>query len=84
MNSQKTIKKIMMEMIKIIIYILKILGMLALIFLLMVIYFVPTIIAIWCNKKHLGLIILLNIFLGWTIFFWFVALIISIVVSKKE
>jgi len=45
---------------------------------LLVLYFMPTIIAIARNNSPLG-IFLLNFFLGWTIIFWWVALIWSLV-----
>ena len=45
---------------------------------LLVLFFMPTIIAIARNVNPFG-IFLLNFFLGWTIVFWWVALIWSLV-----
>lgn len=44
---------------------------------LLVLFFMPTIIAVARNANPLG-IFLLNFFLGWTIVFWWVALIWSL------
>jgi Superinfection immunity protein len=44
---------------------------------LLVLYFIPTIIAIARNNQPLA-IFLLNFLLGWTIIFWWVALIWSL------
>ncbi len=43
------------------------------------IYFLPTIIAVARKKSNLLLIVLLNIFLGWTVIGWVVALILALV-----
>jgi hypothetical protein len=42
------------------------------------IYFLPTIIAIVRGKGNLLLILLLNIFLGWTLIGWVVALVLAL------
>lgn len=49
---------------------------------LLVLYFMPTIIAIARNVSPFG-IFLLNFFLGWTIVFWWVALIWSLVAAPR-
>jgi Superinfection immunity protein len=41
-------------------------------------YFLPTIIAIVRKKDNLLLILLLNIFLGWTLVGWIVALVLAL------
>ncbi|EMK02286.1 superinfection immunity protein [Leptospira sp. B5-022] len=46
-------------------------------------YFVPTIVAI-IKKKNLILIPILNLFLGWTIIGWIVALILCVLKSEKD
>jgi hypothetical protein len=45
----------------------------------LVIYFIPTIIAIMRHHRNLLAIILINIFLGWTFVGWIVSLIWAIV-----
>jgi T4 superinfection immunity protein len=45
---------------------------------LLILFFIPTIIAIARNANPLG-VFLLNFFLGWTIVFWWVALIWSLI-----
>ena len=42
-------------------------------------YFLPTIIAVARKKSNLLLIVLLNVFLGWTVIGWVVALILALV-----
>ena len=49
---------------------------------LLVLYFMPTIIAIARNASPLG-VFLLNFFLGWTMIFWWVALIWSLVAGPR-
>ena len=45
-------------------------------------YFLPTIIAIWKNKKlgkkKVVIVYIVNVFFGWTIVGWFLSLIIAI------
>jgi len=43
------------------------------------IYFLPTIIAAARKKDNLLLIVLLNIFLGWTFIGWIVALVLAVI-----
>ena len=50
----------------------------------LVIYFIPTIIAIARSVKNILGIVLLNIFAGWTFVGWVIALIWSIVDKKQE
>ena len=45
----------------------------------LVLYFLPTIIAVVRHHRNLLAIVLVNIFLGWTVIGWFVALIWAIV-----
>lgn len=49
---------------------------------LLILFFIPTIIAIARNANPLG-VFLLNFFLGWTIIFWWVALIWSLVATPR-
>ncbi|MCX6005136.1 MAG: superinfection immunity protein [Chloroflexi bacterium] len=42
-------------------------------------YFLPTIIAIVRKKSNLLLILLLNIFLGWTLVGWIIALVLAVI-----
>jgi len=44
------------------------------------IYFIPTIVGL--GKRNIAAIFIVNLFLGWTFFFWIVALIMA--VWKKE
>jgi hypothetical protein len=49
----------------------------------LVIYFIPTIIALARHAKNITGIVLLNIFAGWTFVGWVIALIWSIVDQKQ-
>ena len=49
---------------------------------LLILFFIPTIIAIARGASPLG-VFLLNFFLGWTIVFWWVALIWSLVATPR-
>jgi hypothetical protein len=49
----------------------------------LVIYFIPTIIALARHAKNITGIVLLNIFAGWTFVGWIIALIWSIVDLKQ-
>lgn len=46
----------------------------ALLVILLAIYFIPTILGAWLKVPGLGLIFVVNLFLGWTIAGWAVAL----------
>jgi len=48
------------------------------------IYFIPTIIAIIKNKKHRLVIMILNLFFGWTFILWIVALIWAMWSKREE
>ena len=54
------------------------------ILILLLIYFIPTVIA--CYRKHgnMTAILLLNIFLGWTLIGWLIALIWSVTDNTKK
>lgn len=49
-----------------------------------VLYCLPSIIALLREHKDSALIVLVNIMLGWTIIFWIFALILSLVSSQKK
>jgi hypothetical protein len=46
-------------------------------------YFLPTVIAAVRNAKHLGAVIVVNVFLGWTFIGWVVALAIAVGSSSR-
>src|SRR3954447_6764286 len=48
------------------------------ILLLIVLYFVPTIIAVWRQSRHTLLAVMLNMALGWTIIGWILALVLAL------
>ena len=48
-----------------------------------VIYFIPTLIAAFLNKTNQVAILALNLFLGWTGFWWVIALVWSLVGEKE-
>jgi len=50
---------------------------------LLVVYFIPTIIAVAQHVKNITGIVLLNIFAGWTFVGWVIALIWSVVDQKQ-
>jgi hypothetical protein len=56
----------------------------ALVFLGLFIYFLPSYIAEKRNVEDFNMILLLNILLGWTLLFYFVALIWAIVNKPKK
>jgi hypothetical protein len=43
---------------------------------LLAVYFVPTLVA-WGRKNHTAAIFVLNLFLGWTVIAWVVALVMA-------
>lgn len=43
----------------------------------LIIYFLPTFIALFRKKKNIGQTVIVNLFLGWTFFGWIVALIMA-------
>lgn len=47
------------------------------VFILVALYFVPTIVA-WGRKNHTSAIFALNLFLGWTLLGWVVALVMAL------
>jgi hypothetical protein len=52
-------------------------------FILVVLYFVPMIIAYGRNRKNAAGILLLNLFLGWTLLGWVIALIWAVIDGPK-
>ncbi len=52
--------------------------------LLVVLYFVPTMVALNVNHKNKLSVILLNIFLGWTIIGWVGALVWSAMKTQRQ
>lgn len=48
------------------------------IFFILVVYFLPAIIGFNAKKKNAGAILVLNLFLGWTLVGWVVALVWSL------
>ena len=49
-----------------------------------VLYFVPTIIAIFRKTHNVGPVIVVNLFLGWTFIGWIVALAMSVTSNKNK
>ena len=47
-------------------------------------YFVPTLVAMSRNTKRIGGIIVVNIFLGWTLLGWVGAFVWAVIEQKKE
>lgn len=45
---------------------------------LVILYFVPSIVAVLCNPKKANSVFVLNLFLGWTFVFWVVAFAIAV------
>ena len=50
----------------------------------LIIYFVPTIVAMMANRANTGAIGLLNLFLGWTLIGWVGALVWASTTAPKE
>jgi hypothetical protein len=46
-------------------------------------YFLPTVIAAARNARHLGAIVVINLFLGWTFVGWVVALALAVASSSR-
>jgi hypothetical protein len=46
-------------------------------------YFLPTVIAAARNARHLGAVIVINVFLGWTFIGWVVALALAVGSSSR-
>ena len=59
-------------------------GFSVFIFILIVLYFVPLIVALLRNHKQIGMVAVINIFLGWTLIFWVVALAIACSHSERR
>lgn len=55
----------------------------ALFVLILFVYFIPTIAAIKNNHRNIGGIFVLNLFLGWTLLGWVIALVIAIWKEKQ-
>lgn len=51
---------------------------------ILTIYFIPTLAAISRNTKRIAGIIIVNLFLGWTLLGWFGALLWAVLEKKKE
>ena len=56
----------------------------SIVLILITLYFIPSIIAIKKRHKDLSKILMINIFLGWTIVGWIISLVIVINKQKKE
>ena len=50
---------------------------------LLLLYMLPTVVASLRRAHHVGLILLLNVFLGWTVAGWFAALIWALLSAPK-
>jgi hypothetical protein len=46
--------------------------------LLVLVYFVPAVVGWWRHVRHLGSVVVINVFLGWTIIGWVVALAMAV------
>jgi hypothetical protein len=51
---------------------------------LLLIYFVPALVARKCNHPHLHSIVVVNVFLGWTVIGWVVALAWAVMPAKVQ
>lgn len=51
---------------------------------IIILYFLPLLIANFRGNKNYNIVFLLNLFLGWTVLFWFVSLIMAVAGEKKE
>ena len=56
----------------------------SIVLILITLYFIPSIIAIKKKHKDLSKILMINIFLGWTIVGWIISLVVVINKQKKE
>jgi len=62
---------------------MRVIAGLGLWFVLLLIYFVPTLVAYYRYKKNFASIVVLNIFLGWTLVGWVVALCWALAVDAQ-
>lgn len=53
------------------------------IIIILVLYFIPAVIGIARQKRNAGAILVLNLFLGWTVVGWVVALVWALTVEDK-
>lgn len=51
---------------------------------ILTLYFIPTLVAMARNIKRLGGVIVVNIFLGWTLLGWVGAFVWAVIEKKKE
>lgn len=59
-------------------------AIIILIIIFLLIYFLPTLVALARKKRNVGAIFVLNLFLGWSFIGWVIALVWALMHEEKE